>query len=113
MCGSDREKLIALIIDAKRTDPETGSFTEWLADFLLANGVTFATDKNVGHKWIPVSEPPEEYRDEYGELIPFLVCVDETEYPFRAMYDGKKWGDGLFEIPVKWYMPLPEPPKGD
>ena len=35
-----REKLLDLIIDAKRTDPETGSFTEYLADYLIANGVT-------------------------------------------------------------------------
>ena len=35
-----REKLIDLIIDAKRTDPETGSFTEYLADCLINNGVT-------------------------------------------------------------------------
>ena len=31
----DRQALIDLIIDAKRTDPETGSFTEWLADYLI------------------------------------------------------------------------------
>lgn len=35
-----REKLIDLIVGAKRTDPETGSFTEYLADYLIANGVT-------------------------------------------------------------------------
>ena len=35
-----REKLIDLILDAKRTDPETGSFTEYLADYLINNGVT-------------------------------------------------------------------------
>lgn len=34
-----REKLIDLIIEAKRTDPETDSFTEYLADFLIENGV--------------------------------------------------------------------------
>lgn len=36
---TDRERLIGLMIEAKRTDPETGSFTEHLADYLLANGV--------------------------------------------------------------------------
>ena len=35
-----REKLVELIIDAKRTDPEEGSFTEHLADHLITNGVT-------------------------------------------------------------------------
>lgn len=77
-----------------------------LADHLIANGVTV-------QEWIPASEPPTEYRDEYGELIPFLVCESGTEYPFRAMYDGKVWGDGLSAIPVTHWMPLPEPPKGE
>ena len=35
-----REKVVELIIDAKRTDPETGSFAEYLADHLIADGVT-------------------------------------------------------------------------
>ena len=99
-----REKLIDLIIDAKRTDPETGSFTEYLADCLINNCVTV-------QEWISVAKPPKEYRDEYGELIPFLVCAEGTDYPFRAMYDGKTWGDGIFAIPVKWWMHLPAPPK--
>ena len=99
-----RGKLIDLILDAKRTDPETGRFTEYLADYLVSNGVTV-------QEWISVAEPPKEYRDEYGELIPFLVCEEGTDYPFRAMYDGKTWGDGIFAIPVKWWMHLPAPPK--
>ena len=41
----------------------------------------------------------------------FLVCEEGTDYPFRAMYDGKTWGDGIFAIPVKWWMHLPAPPK--
>ena len=36
---TDREKLIDLMIEAKRTDPETGSFTDYLADYLLEHGV--------------------------------------------------------------------------
>lgn len=34
-----RERLIDLMIEAKRTEPETGSFTDYLADYLIANGV--------------------------------------------------------------------------
>lgn len=63
--------------------------------------------------WIPVSSGrlPEAYRDKYGELIPFLVCINETEYPFRAFYNGKKWGDGMFELNVIAWQTLPEPYK--
>ena len=100
-----REKLIEIlrkpIFPHELADP-----TEAVADYLLDNGVTV-------QEWIPASEPPKKYRDEYGELIPFLVCVEGTDYPFRAMYDGKTWGDGIFAVPVKWWMPLPNPPKGE
>ena len=54
---------------------------------------------------------PEAFRNKYGELIPFLVCVDGTEYPFRAVYDGKNWGDGISKLNVKYWMPLPKPPE--
>ena len=37
----DRERLIELIIEAKATDPETGSFAEYLADYLLAHSEIF------------------------------------------------------------------------
>ena len=107
-----REKLAELIKDgirkglrAKGDDRLDYSFED-VADHLIANGVTV-------QEWISVAEPPKEYRDEYGELIPFLVCVEGTDYPFRAMYDGKTWGVGVFAIHVKWWMPLPQPPKGE
>jgi len=68
-------------------------------------------------KWIPCSErlpEKEQYREkDTGELIPLLVCVNGTEYPFRAMYDGKTWGDGISKIDVTYWMPLPQPPKGE
>ena len=106
-----REKLVEIL---KQAPFEGKVLDEWwweekikrIADHLIRNGVTV-------QEWISVSEPPKEYRDEYGELIPFLVCVEGTDYPFRAMYDGKTWGDGIFAIHVKWWMPLPQPPKGE
>lgn len=36
---TDRERLIELIIEAKKIDPETGSFTDYLADYLIEHGV--------------------------------------------------------------------------
>ena len=53
-----REKLIDLIIDAKRTDLEEGSFTEYLADHLIANGVTV-------QEWIAVEDRLPEDRGYY------------------------------------------------
>lgn len=66
-------------------------------------------------EWISVEErlPSEdERRDEYGELVPFLVCEKYTKYPYRAFYDGTIWGDGLMKIKgITHWMPIPEPPK--
>ena len=102
-----REKLIDLIFDSLCSHIDKScKLAENIADDLISNGVTV-------QEWISVAEPPKEYRDEYGELIPFLVCAEGTDYPFRAMYDGKTWGDGIFAIHVKWWMPLPQPPKGE
>lgn len=105
-----REKLAELIKDGIRKglrasgDDRLDYSFEDVADYLISSGVTV-------QEWIPAEEPPEEYRDEYGELIPFLVCEEGTDYPFRAFYDGKNWGDGIFAISVKWWMRLPAPPK--
>ena len=41
---TDREKLIDLMIQAKINDPEDTPFSEFLADFLFASGVTFGKD---------------------------------------------------------------------
>ena len=102
-----REKLVELLTEFYGCDPMYYDVDALaIAQHLITHGVTV-------HEWIPAEEPPEEYRDEYGELIPFLVCEEGTDYPFRAMYDGKTWGDGIFAIPVKWWMPLPQPPKGE
>lgn len=38
--GSVREQLLDLIIEAKKADTEDAPFSEFLADFLVANGVT-------------------------------------------------------------------------
>jgi hypothetical protein len=63
-------------------------------------------------RWIPVSERlPEVYRDEDGEFIPFLVCENDKDCPYRALYDGLNWGDGMFVADVTHWMPLPEPPE--
>ena len=57
---SDRERLIDLMIDAKRTEPETGSFTDYLADYLLEHGVTVLPADVVEvrpGKWVETQEP--------------------------------------------------------
>ena len=38
----DKQTMLDLIIEAKRTDPGTGSFTEWLAEYLVERLPTLA-----------------------------------------------------------------------
>lgn len=78
--AKEREKMIGLIINAKRTDPETGSFTEWLADYLLDHGVT-----------VPADDVPE--------------ALPENRRPAPAFRVGDRaWqtnGTDVFELKVK------------
>lgn len=104
---TEREKLLDLIIAAKREDPETGSFTEWLTDYLLANGVTV-------QKWIPVSER----LPKRGEFVLFAYAKDNrnpTMYAKNTMavgrYDQKMFLVEGCSVKVTHWMPLPQPPK--
>ena len=46
--AKEKETLMDLIVNAKRADPETGSFVEWLAAFLLDHGVMVPADDGPG-----------------------------------------------------------------
>ena len=102
-----REKLIDLIIDAKRTDPEAGSFTEYLADFIINNGVTV-------QEWIPV-------KDRLPEAGRYVVCIAKRNpfsrfMPMVARIYKNGWANPITEqyiSDVTHWMPLPAPPKGE
>jgi hypothetical protein len=82
-----------------------------LADYLIANGVTFADvpDNNVGDKWIPISERlPEPF-------VSVLVQMPE-ERPCPTVHEGfltnnGTWYAGYFEresSEVAHWMPMPK-----
>ena len=69
-------------------------------------------DKADSFEWIPVSEklpePPRENQElDYSQLDVYLVSINEG-YTVRAFWDGKKFGDGMFTLDVKAWMPLPK-----
>ena len=64
---SDRERLIDLMIEAKRTEPETGSFTDYLADYLVEHGVIVLPCK-VGDTVYIV------YDDDYEDFVVTEIC---------------------------------------
>ncbi len=96
-----REKLVDLIIDAKRTDPETGSFTEYLADHLISNGVTV-------QEWISV-------KDRLPEAGGYVVCIAKRNpfsmfMPMVARIKKNGWVNPMTEqyiSEVTHWMPLP------
>ena len=120
-----REKLVDLIIDAKRTDPETGSFTEYLADHLIANGVTvqewinseemlpefpcLAVDVNGNSVFIP--DGILTIKDKHGEW-----CINASLAKEVRLIDGTKNDALIWENRIAYWMPLPkipQPAKGE
>ena len=110
-----REKLIDLIVGAKRTDPETGSFTEYLADYLISNGVTV-------QEWISVDDKLPPYNRDvlvYRPNMAMKIFVDSYDGYYGD--DDDEWYEGwaLYgrdihgkPIITHWaYLPLP--PKGE
>lgn len=97
-----KEKLVDLILDAKRTDPETGSFTEYLADYLIRNGVMV-------QEWIPVSSPPKKSGEylcyfKYEPESPNIICQNTYYGSGRWMAESDK---------VTHWAYLPRRPKGE
>lgn len=101
-----REKLIKLI----KQNPYAPT-PDSLADHLLANGVIVVPDNNIG-KWIPVTEPPKEWRDENGKLVNYLVYMPEYGVDIgNYMSPAKCWVCMGIPCNVTHWMPLPQPPK--
>ena len=96
----DKQTMLNLIIEAKRTDPETGSFAEWLAEY-LAEHLPTITPPN---EWVSVEERlPEMHKDvlalyTYGKIMISWRNSDDL-WLLEKLYG-----------PVTHWMPLPAPP---
>ena len=102
MCGEERED------GYKPTMEEMSNSMDLLKELV---------DKADSFEWIPVSErlpePPKGRNPmlDYKMLDIYLVTVSDEGYPIRAFWDGKNFGDGMFKLDVKAWMPLPKPMK--
>ena len=97
----NKQAMMDLIIEAKRTDPETGSFAEWLAEYLVAHLPSLTTSS----EWVSVEErlPEEKQRvivrcERVGTSVGWIL-----------------WGNWMADIgpdagKVTHWMPLPAPP---
>lgn len=120
-----REKLIELLISGDKTvqcehSPEVNcdgtkcAFCERveIADRLIANGVTFATDTNVGSKWISVEDRlpgTQKVLITDGDIVMRGYRRPDGVWKYGAE-EHMKW-ERLSIRPVTHWMPLPEPPK--
>ena len=113
----DKQTMLDLIVEAKRTDPETGRFAEWLAEYLAEHLPAFT----LPNEWVSVEERLPDKHDEYivcacdeGEPIDERIWGD-TVVVFADYYDGTfTWYEGnreydISDIVTHW-MPLPAPP---
>lgn len=75
----DKETMLDLIIKAKRTDPETGSFAEWLAEYLVEHLSTLT----------PPNEPLtlEELREMGGQPYWHVGLREESPPPHWNILD--------------------------
>lgn len=110
---TDRDRLLEIlnipIYPHENVDPLVA-----VADFLLDNGVTFATDNNVGDKWTPTAEG---LPDTFGTFIVAVqIPTRDRLYVDCADYDpfAKRWTPSLFwgnGLSVTHWRSLPDPPK--
>ena len=101
----DKQTMLDLIVEAKRTDPETGSFAEWLAEY-LAEHLPTLTPPN---EWVSVKNK----KPELGERVlatdgafvgeGYMDC-----YGVWCRPNGMRWN--MLESEVTHWMPLPAPP---
>ena len=97
-----REKLIELIAESRVTNTDDRvciNGSEYIADHLIANGVTV-------QKWIPVKER----LPEYGQQV--IVYTGNILSPMVMAYMFWDKDYDSFAHITHW-MPLPEPPKGE
>lgn len=85
---TDREKLIELMKEP--IHPRVGADpAEVVADYLLDNGVTFATDTNAWSKWIRVEDrlPEESDADAVGRVWAKLRTEQPREWHWTLVVD--------------------------
>ena len=102
----DKRIMLDLIIEAKKTDPETGPFSEWLAEYLVDHLPTL-TPQN---EWVSV----EERLPEPGERVLATDCGFVGEFYINKRGKWQRYNvncsELLMALDILYWMPLPAPP---
>ena len=118
----DKRIMLDLIIEAKKTDPETGPFSEWLAEYLVDHLPTLTPP----NEWVSVEERLPEYNPGTGAKSYWVAKKDNAgnwqmkiaqycDYGYAMTMDAETevtWRDWDFTkiVNVTHWMPLPAPP---
>ena len=109
----DKQTMLDLIVEAKRTDPETGSFAEWLAEYLVEHLPTLTPP----NEWVSVERalPPE-----HEPVLCIVSGKPKANITLEEAYQLGSWNkaDGWIideyleweDADVSWWRKLPEPP---
>ena len=106
----DNQTILDLIIEAKRTDPETGSFAERLAEYLVKHLPTLTPP----NEWVSVEDrlPPD-----MGEVLVAAFWHERWLTMIGWHSDSRNGSWRVYTshgevVPggVTHWMPLPEPP---
>ena len=108
----NKETMLDLIIKAKRTDPETGSFSEWLAEYLVEHLPTL-TPQNEPLSILVLDEPDREYIDYICPRCKSIISQRRRGQRMETMYKCK-FHDNCGQR-VDWSNPQPyrRPPEGE
>ena len=108
----DKQTMLDLIGEAKRTDPETGSFAEWLAEY-LAEHLPTLTPPNEALPVLVDDEPDREYIDYICPRCKNTISQRRRGQRMETVYQCK-YHDNCGQR-VDWSNPQPyrRPPKGE
>ena len=108
----DKQTMLDLIVEAKRTDPETGSFAEWLAEY-LAEHLPTLTPPNEALPVLVDDEPDREYIDYICPRCKNTISQRRRGQRMETVYQCK-YHDNCGQR-VDWSNPQPyrRPPKGE
>ena len=113
----EKQTMLNLIIEAKMMDPETGSFSEWLAEYLVEHLPTLTPP----NEWVSVEDelPKLPDCDKCSMMVNTARKGNPKSFPMiyeRAIVRGKRverwkyYWDRIADEPPDYWMYLPEPP---
>ena len=108
----DKQTMLDLIVEAKRTDPETGGFAEWLAEY-LAEHLPTLTPANEALPVLVDDELDREYIDYICPRCKNTISQRRRGQRMETVYQCK-YHDNCGQR-VDWSNPQPDrrPPEGE